>query len=79
MPSATKAAQVTWFYSVQHKINGHRASTTNFAETGATLHNVKTPQVHQLKWTSPISSKFVMDAGSASIGSRPPSGPGPKT
>jgi hypothetical protein len=61
----TKAAQLTWFYSIQHKINGHRASTTNFAETGATLHNVKTPQVNQLKWTSPISSKFVMDASTS--------------
>ena len=61
----TKASQLSWFYSIQHKINGHRASTTNFAETGATLHNVKRPQVNQIKWTSTISSKFLMDASTS--------------
>ena len=61
----TKAAQLSWFYTVQHKVNGHRASTTNFADTGATLHNEKTPQVNQIKWTSTISSKFLMDASTS--------------
>ena len=61
----TQASQLTWYYDLQHKVNGHRASTTQFVESGATQRNVKRPQVNQLKWTSPISSKFVMDASTS--------------
>jgi hypothetical protein len=61
----TQASQLSWYYDLQHKVNGHRASTTQFVESGATQRNVKRPQVNQLKWTSPISSKFVMDASTS--------------
>jgi Carboxypeptidase regulatory-like domain len=58
----TKSSQLTWYYDLQHKVNGHRASTTMFVESGATQRNIKLPQVNQLKYTTTLSSKFVLDA-----------------
>jgi hypothetical protein len=55
------SSQLSWFYIVQHKVNGHRASTTMFVETGATTHNPKWPQLNQVKWTMPLRSKMVID------------------
>ncbi len=55
------SSQLSWFYIAQHKINGHRASTTQFVETGATTHNPKWPQLNQVKWTTPVRSKMVFD------------------
>ena len=55
------SSQLSWFYIVQHKVNGHRASTTSFVETGATVRNPKWPQLHQVKWTTPLRSKMVLD------------------
>ena len=58
-------SQFSYFYTIQHKVNGHRASTTMFSESGATTRNIKLPQVHQLKWTSTLSSKLVFDASTS--------------
>jgi hypothetical protein len=55
------SSQLSWFYIVQHKVNGHRASTTMFVQSGATTFNSKTPQLHQVKWTKPLRSKMVLD------------------
>lgn len=57
----TDKSQLSHFYILQFKKNGHRASTTNFVETGATTANTKYPQLHQVKWTSSRSSKMVLD------------------
>jgi hypothetical protein len=59
------SSQLSYFYTLQHKVNGHRASTTMFVESGATQRNVKLPQVHQLKWTSTPSSKVVFDVSTS--------------
>jgi hypothetical protein len=58
----SQPTQLSWFYIVQRKINGHRASTTQFVEAGATTHNPKTPQLHQVKYTRTLGSKMVLDA-----------------
>jgi hypothetical protein len=54
-------SQLSHFYILQFKKNGHRGSTTMFVETGATTANTKYPQLHQVKWTSTRSSKMVFD------------------
>jgi hypothetical protein len=59
------SSQLSYFYTLQHKVNGHRASTTMFVESGATQRNVKLPQVHQLKWTSTPSSHMVFDVSTS--------------
>lgn len=56
-----RSSQFSYFYTIQHKVNGHRASTSMFSESGATTRNIKLPQVHQLKWTSTASSRLVFD------------------
>jgi hypothetical protein len=58
---AGRNSQLSHFYILQFKKNGHRASTTQFVETGATTANTKYPQLHQVKWTSTRSSKMVYD------------------
>ena len=58
MPSS----QLSWFHTIQRKVQAHQPSLTQFQEAGATMYNGKTPQVHQLKWTSSLSSKMLFDA-----------------
>ncbi|HEV3218098.1 MAG TPA: carboxypeptidase regulatory-like domain-containing protein [Vicinamibacterales bacterium] len=57
----SQTSQLSYFYTLQHKVNGHRASTTMFVESGATTRNSKLPQLHQLKWTSSLNAKTVAD------------------
>jgi len=57
----SQKSQLSWFYILQFKKNGHRASTTQFVETGATVANTKYPQLNQVKWTSARSAKMVWD------------------
>ena len=57
----SRKSQLSYFYILQYKKNGHRASTTQFVETGATVANTKYPQLNQLKWTSARSSRMVYD------------------
>ncbi len=58
---ASQKSQLSYFYILQFKKNGHRASTTQFVETGATVRNTKYPQLNQVKWTSARSAKMVYD------------------
>jgi hypothetical protein len=58
----SQPSQLSWFYIIQRKVNGHRASTTAFSETGATTYNPKTPQLHQVKYTRAFGAKMVLDA-----------------
>ena len=57
----SQTSQLSHFYILQFKKNGHRGSTTMFVETGATTANTKYPQLHQVKWTSARSSRMVYD------------------
>src|SRR5207245_8540305 len=57
----TQKSQLSWFYILQFKKNGHRVGGAAFSETGATTKNTKYPQLHQVKWTSSRSSKMVLD------------------
>ena len=54
-------SQLSYFYTIQRKVNGHRASTTMFVQSGATTRNDKTPQLNQVKWTSSLRSNMVVD------------------
>ena len=53
--------QLSHFYILQYKKNGHRVSNASFSETGATTANTKYPQLHQVKWTSTRSARMVYD------------------
>jgi hypothetical protein len=57
----SQKSQLSYFYILQFKKNGHRASTTMFVETGATVRNTKYPQLNQVKWTSARSARMVWD------------------
>lgn len=57
----TPSSQLSHFYILQYKKNGHRTSGAAFSETGATTANTKYPQLHQVKWTSTRSSRMVYD------------------
>ena len=54
-------SQLSHFYILQYKKNGHRTSGAAFSETGATTRNTKYPQLHQVKWTTAKSARFVYD------------------
>ena len=54
-------SQLSHFYILQYKKNGHRTSNAAFSETGATTANTKYPQLHQVKWTDARSSRLVYD------------------
>jgi hypothetical protein len=66
----TPSGQLSYYYTIQRKVNGHRASTTQFVESGATQRNDKTPQLNQAKWTSPLMSKMVLDLSASLIRNR---------
>jgi hypothetical protein len=57
-----QSSQLSHFYILQYKKNGHRTSNASFSETGATTANTKYPQLHQVKWTSTRSARMVFDA-----------------
>ena len=59
-----RSTQLSYFFTVQRKVNGHRLGGT-FATAAASNNNNKTPTVNQVKWTSTLASKMVFDvAGS---------------
>ncbi|MEQ1908367.1 MAG: carboxypeptidase regulatory-like domain-containing protein [Vicinamibacterales bacterium] len=59
----TKSAQLSYFNNLQYKLIGHRSGAgTAFAESAARNLNDKYPDVHQIKFTSPIGSHLVVDA-----------------
>src|SRR5581483_12022995 len=57
----SKSAQLSYFNNLQYKIIGHRGGGT-FGDSRARQYNFKYPDVHQVKFTSPIGSKLVIDA-----------------
>ena len=57
----SRNSQLSHFYILQYKKNGHRTSNAAFSETGATTANTKYPQLHQVKWTSTRSARMVYD------------------
>jgi len=57
----TKSAQLSYFNNLQYKIIGHRGGGT-FGDSRARQYNFKYPDVHQVKFTTPIRSKLVLDA-----------------
>jgi Carboxypeptidase regulatory-like domain len=61
------SSQLSYFNTIQRKVEKHVADPGVFQEIGATTHNGKTPHVHQVKWTSSLSSKMVFDASASSM------------
>jgi hypothetical protein len=57
----TKTAQLSYFNNLQYKKIGHRNGGGTFADSAARNFNYKYPDVHQVKWTTPIRSKAVVD------------------
>src|SRR5205823_10570613 len=60
--------QISYFYTLQHKGNGHLGvGGSTFVQSGATTRVDKWPQVHQVKWTSSLSTKMVMDISASRL------------
>ena len=57
----TRTTQVSYFDNLQYKLIGHRNGGGTFAESRARNLNDKYPDVHQLKFTSSISNRAVVD------------------
>ena len=57
----TRAAQLSYFNNLQYKLIGHRNGGGTFAESRARNLNDKYPDVHQVKFTSPIGTRVVVD------------------
>jgi hypothetical protein len=58
--------QISWFYTAQKKVIGHRGGGT-FAGSAARNYSNTVPQRNQGKWTSPISSMMVLDVSGSSM------------
>jgi hypothetical protein len=77
----TRSAQLSYFHNLQYKLIGHRGGGT-FADGRARNYNDKYPTVNQVKYTSPIGTKFVFDVtygrfrADDAFGSRPEVKPG---
>jgi hypothetical protein len=64
----SRTDQISYFYTLQDKGNGHLGGTAaSFVESGATTRVEKWPQLHQVKWTSSLSSKMVFDASASRL------------
>ena len=57
----TRTIQVSYFNNLQYKLIGHRNGGGTFAESRARNLNDKYPDVHQVKFTSTISNRAVID------------------
>ena len=57
----TRNSQLSHFYTVQYKKIGHRNGGGLFADSLARNVSEKYPQVNQVKWTAPISSRVLLD------------------
>ena len=58
---ATRNSQLSYFYTVQYKKIGHRNGGGLFADSQARNFSWKYPQVNQVKWTAPLSSRVLVD------------------
>lgn len=61
----TRKSQLSYFNNLQYKLIGHRNGGGLFAESRARQYNYKYPQVNQLKWTAPLSSRLLVDAAAS--------------
>jgi len=57
----TRSAQLSYFNNLQYKLIGHRNGGGTFADSRARNLNDKYPDVHQVKFTSSIRSRAVVD------------------
>src|SRR5215475_3412434 len=57
----TRNAQLSYFNNLQYKLIGHRNGGGSFAESRARNLNDKYPDVHQVKFTSTLSNRAVID------------------
>jgi hypothetical protein len=57
----TKNGQLSYFNNLQYKLIGHRAGGGTFADSAARNYNYKYPDVHQVKFTSPVTNRFLVD------------------
>jgi hypothetical protein len=57
----TRSAQLSYFNNLQYKLIGHRNGGGTFADSRARNLNDKYPDVHQVKFTSSIRSRTVVD------------------
>jgi hypothetical protein len=61
----TKSAQLSWFNDLHYKGVYHRNGTgtnvTTFSDSAAKTLNTKWPDIHEVKFTSPIGRKMVVD------------------
>jgi len=61
----TKSAQLSWFNDLHYKGIYHRNGTgtnvTTFSDSAAKTRNTKWPNVHEVKFTSPLGTKMVVD------------------
>lgn len=60
----TQGAQLSYFNNLQYKFIGHRNGGGTFADSQARNFNDKYPDVHQVKFTTPIGTRFVIDVSS---------------
>ena len=58
----TKSAQLSYFNNLQYKLIGHRNGGGTFADSRARNLNDKYPDVHQVKFTTPLGTHVVIDA-----------------
>jgi len=57
----TRSAQFSYFNNLQYKLIGHRGGGT-FGDGAARQFNFKYPDVHQVKFTTPVGTKMMVDA-----------------
>ncbi|HEV3217791.1 MAG TPA: carboxypeptidase-like regulatory domain-containing protein [Vicinamibacterales bacterium] len=57
----TRSAQLSYFNNTQYKFIGHRNGGGTFADSAARNLNDKYPTVHQVKFTSPLGTRMVVD------------------
>jgi len=58
----TKSAQLSYFNNVQYRRVGHRPLVGTYADSNSRAFNTKYPDIHQVKFTTPWRSRFVLDA-----------------
>jgi hypothetical protein len=60
-------SQLSYFYNLQYKKIGHRNGGGLFADSQARNLSEKYPQINQVKFTKPLSSRLVVDVSGSSI------------
>jgi len=63
----TKAGQLSYFNNLQYKLIGHRNGGGTFADSVARNYNYKYPDVHQVKFTAPVHSRFLVDLSTSRL------------